>query len=146
MRSARRAGVLHDGGIDQRLLAGGTAGAAAVAPWSLPLMIMVLTFIVETLVVRHYGLAVIFITPMTLLLADASLLGHGSTGSLLQARLLDTVAGSFAGLLGGVVLHAAAARRGRPGAATSDAATAAILRRAGAALARAAALAAQSGS
>lgn len=76
-----------------------------LSPWSLPLMIMVLTFIVETLVVRHYGLAVIFVTPMTLLLADASLLGHGSTGSLLQARLLDTVAGSFAGLLGGVVLH-----------------------------------------
>lgn len=76
-----------------------------LSPWSLPLMIMVLTFIVETLVVRHYGLAVIFITPMTLLLADASLLGHGSAGSLLQARLLDTVAGSFAGLLGGVVLH-----------------------------------------
>lgn len=76
-----------------------------LSPWGLPLMIMVLTFIVETLVVRHYGLAVIFITPMTLLLADASLLGHGSAGSLLQARLLDTVAGSFAGLLGGVVLH-----------------------------------------
>ena len=76
-----------------------------LSPWGLPLMIMVPTFIVETLVVRHYGLAVIFITPMTLLLADASLLGHGSTGSLLQARLLDTVAGSFAGLLGGVVLH-----------------------------------------
>lgn len=76
-----------------------------LSPWSLPLMIMVLTFIVETLVVRHYGLAVIFVTPMTLLLADASLLGHGSAGSLLQARLLDTVAGSFAGLLGGVVLH-----------------------------------------
>lgn len=76
-----------------------------LSPWSLPLMIMVLTFIVETLVVRHYGLAVIFVTPMNLLLADASLLGHGSAGSLLQARLLDTVAGSFAGLLGGVVLH-----------------------------------------
>ncbi len=74
-------------------------------PWGLPLLIIGLTFLVESLIVRHYGLAVVFITPMTLLLAEATQLGQGSAGSLLQARLIDTVVGSVVGLLGGVVLH-----------------------------------------
>lgn len=74
-------------------------------PWGFPLIIIALTFLVESLIVRHYGLAVVFITPMTLLLAEASHLGQGSAGSLLQARLIDTVVGSVVGLLGGVVLH-----------------------------------------
>jgi len=52
-----------------------------------------------------YALAVIFITPLTIFLAEASQLGHGAPAALLQARLLDTVLGSVVGLLGGVCLH-----------------------------------------
>lgn len=76
-----------------------------LAPWHFPLVIIALTFVVESLVVRQYGLAVIFITPMTLLLAEAARIGLEPADSLLQARLLDTLVGSVAGLLGGVVLH-----------------------------------------
>ena len=73
--------------------------------WSVSLMMMVLAFVIEMLVVRHYGLAVIFITPLTIFLAEANQLGHGTPEVLLQARLFDTVLGSVVGLLGGVCLH-----------------------------------------
>lgn len=73
--------------------------------WSVSLMMMALAFVIEIMVVRHYGLAVIFITPMTIFLAEATHLGQGSPHALLQARLLDTVLGSVAGLMGGVCLH-----------------------------------------
>jgi hypothetical protein len=46
-----------------------------------------------------------FITPLTLLLAEAATLGQRPVGPLMQARLLDTVLGSLVGLLGGVCLH-----------------------------------------
>ena len=73
--------------------------------WSVALMMIALTFTVETLVVRHYGLAAIFITPMTIFLAEATRLGHGSADAMLRARLQDTVLGSVVGLVGGVCLH-----------------------------------------
>lgn len=73
--------------------------------WGVCALIFGLTFWVETLVVRHYGLAAMFITPLTLLLAEAATLGQRPVGPLMQARLLDTVLGSLVGLLGGVCLH-----------------------------------------
>ena len=33
---------------------------------------IVLAFLIETLVVRHYGLAVVFITPLTIFLAEGT--------------------------------------------------------------------------
>lgn len=73
--------------------------------WRVSLLMIALTFIVETLVVRHYGLAVVFITPLTIFLAEATRLGQGAPQALLQARLFDIVLGSVVGLLGGVCLH-----------------------------------------
>lgn len=73
--------------------------------WRVSLLMMVLTFLVETLVVRHYGLAVVFITPLTIFLADATRIGQGAPEAMLQARLLDIVLGSVVGVLGGVCLH-----------------------------------------
>ncbi len=73
--------------------------------WRVSLMMMVLAFMIEILVVRHYALAVIFITPMTIFLAEGGDLGQGTPDALLQARLLDTVLGSVVGLIGGVCLH-----------------------------------------
>lgn len=73
--------------------------------WSVSAMMIVLAFVVETLVVRHYAMAVIFITPLTILLAEGSSLGHGSPAALLEARFLDTLLGALAGLVGGVCLH-----------------------------------------
>ena len=74
-------------------------------PWRFALVMMVLAFLTEMLVVRHYGLAVIFITPTTIFLAEAARLGVGSPDALLAARLIDTVLGSVLGLIGGLCLH-----------------------------------------
>lgn len=73
--------------------------------WSISFLLMVLTFVIETAVVRHYGFAAIFITPMTILLADAVTLEHGSASALIHARFYDTLLGCFVGLLGGFFLH-----------------------------------------
>jgi len=73
--------------------------------WSVSLLMMLLAFTIETLIVRHYGLAAIFVTPMTIFLAEAAHLGQGSPDAMLQARLFDTVLGSVVGLLGGACLH-----------------------------------------
>jgi hypothetical protein len=85
------------------------AGALLLLPldgWRIAAMVMVLTFLVEWLVVRHYGLAVAFITPLTILLADAATLGGpGTVDALVRARFLDTVLGCVVGLLGGICLH-----------------------------------------
>lgn len=73
-------------------------------PWLLGGVIILLNLVIEFLVVRNYGLAVIFITPLTLLLADAaSTWDH--TEALILTRLLDIVLGSIAGFIGGWVLH-----------------------------------------
>lgn len=84
--------------------------------WRVSLMMMALAFVIEILVVRHYALAVIFITPMTIFLAEATHLGQGTPSALLQARLFDTVLGSVVGLVGGVCLHSPRFRQllGRP--------------------------------
>ena len=79
--------------------------------WTVAAVMMVLAFIVETLVVRQYAFAAIFLTPMAILLAEAASLGHASPTALVQARFLDIVLGSFIGLLGGMCLHNAACRR-----------------------------------
>ena len=75
--------------------------------WSVTLAMMLLAFVVETAVVRHYGFAVIFITPMTILLAEAASLGQGPVAALIEARFYDTLLGCLVGLAGGVCLHSA---------------------------------------
>ncbi len=39
-------------------------------------------------VVRHCGFAAVFITPLTIPLAEAAMLGHESAGGLVEARFL----------------------------------------------------------
>jgi len=90
------------------------AGALLSLPldaWRVAFAVMLLTWIVEWLVVRHYGLATVFITPLTILLAEAATLGEGfSADALVIARFTDTVLGCVVGLLAGVVLHDPRAR------------------------------------
>ncbi|MCB5423855.1 FUSC family protein [Altererythrobacter sp. CC-YST694] len=74
-------------------------------PWHLALAIALLTFCVETIIVRHYALAAVFITPLAILLAEASTLGQTSATPLIIARLADTVLGAMLGVAGGVCLH-----------------------------------------
>ena len=86
------------------LLAGGIL-ALPLDAWRVALLMMALAFVIETLIVRHYGLATVFITPLTILLADAPQLGLTPPDGLLQARLVDTVLGCLVGLAGGLALH-----------------------------------------
>ncbi len=53
---------------------------------------------------RNYGLAVIFITPLTVLLAEASTVAL-PPDQLVLARMSDIVLGSVIGFVGGVILH-----------------------------------------
>ena len=86
-----------------------TAGVRLLAQpldkWTVSLLMTVLVFVIESLVVRHYGLAVIFITPLTIFLAEATRIGQGSADAMIQARFFDTVVGSLVGLAGGICLH-----------------------------------------
>jgi Fusaric acid resistance protein-like len=76
-----------------------------LGPWGVAGVLTALALVIETLVVRHYGLATVFITPLTILLAEA---GQGSAMAprlLMQARLVDTVVGAVLGLAGAACLH-----------------------------------------
>jgi uncharacterized membrane protein YccC len=83
----------------------------ATDPWVIALAIMTLTFCIETAIVRHYAFATIFITPLTILLAEAPTLGYVDSSTLIMARFADTVLGSLVGLAGGICLHSAALRQ-----------------------------------
>ena len=73
--------------------------------WRIGLLVILLVFVIESLVVRHYGLAVIFITPLTILLAEAATLGAAPLAELIQSRFIDTLLGCVVGLVGGICLH-----------------------------------------
>jgi uncharacterized membrane protein YccC len=73
--------------------------------WGLSAVMIVLAFIIEMAVMRHYGFAAIFITPLTILLAEAAQIGSGSANSLILVRLYDTLLGCGCGLFGAACLH-----------------------------------------
>ncbi len=98
----------------------GTAGGLLLAwgllalqldPWRLAGVMIALAFSIEMLIVRHYALAAVFITPLTLLLAEAGSLGQTPITPLIEARFIDTALGCLVGLLGGICLHSPAFRR-----------------------------------
>ncbi|WHF52846.1 FUSC family protein [Chryseobacterium gotjawalense] len=72
---------------------------------ALVLIIAGLQFVIELIVVRNYGLAVIFITPLTIFLAENSSGAMINVNELMGARILDTVIGSLIGLAAGWFLH-----------------------------------------
>ena len=57
------------------------------------------------LIVRHYGLAVIFITPLTLFLAEAGSVVAVDATTLISVRFVDIFIGSCIGAIGGWFLH-----------------------------------------
>jgi len=69
------------------------------------MIITVLQFIIELLIVRNYGFAVAFITPLTILLAETGSEVYHPVEQLMHARLLDTIIGSLIGLAAGFFLH-----------------------------------------
>ncbi|WP_185663050.1 FUSC family protein [Novosphingobium flavum] len=76
-----------------------------IGPWSVALAITGLTFVVEAAVVRHYGFAAMFFTPMSILVAEAPRLGALAPASVMQARLFDTIIGSAVGAAFGLFIH-----------------------------------------
>ena len=74
-------------------------------PLSICLTIIALQFIIEILVVRHYALAVIFITPMTLLLTEAANPLVYEPGTLIPIRFIDITLGSLLCAVGGWFIH-----------------------------------------
>lgn len=62
-------------------------------------VVFVLQFLIDYYVPRHYGLAVIFITPLTVLFADSAIESDATVFDLLVARFVDILLGSLAGLL-----------------------------------------------
>ncbi|WP_262245511.1 FUSC family protein [Parapedobacter soli] len=67
--------------------------------------ILALQIVVEFLVVRNYAIAAVFITMLTIFLAEPNIALTQQPGHLIQARLLDTVIGSVIGALGGWMLY-----------------------------------------
>lgn len=76
-----------------------------LTPWLLAVLVVLLSFTIESLVVHHYGLAMIFITPLALLLGEATSLSHLAVFPLITARFHDTLLGGITGLLGGYCLQ-----------------------------------------
>ncbi|MBN8790558.1 MAG: FUSC family protein [Terrimonas sp.] len=67
--------------------------------------IIVLQTIVEFLVVRNYALAAVFITMLTIFLAETNVSLTEQTGHLIKTRFLDTLIGSAIGAIGGWMLY-----------------------------------------
>ncbi|WP_235008261.1 FUSC family protein [Microbacterium timonense] len=87
----------------------GAALYLLLAPLPIPalwlaLLLGVLQFTIELVVVRNYALALVFITPLVLLLTGAAT-GAVDTVAVATERVVDTLAGAALGALSGV-LHA----------------------------------------
>lgn len=84
-----------------------------LSAWGVALSILLMLLCVETLIDRHYGLAVIFVTPLTVFIAEygGSLpLAPQLYQEVIYARLFDTLLGCLLGLGGGWVMQSARVR------------------------------------
>lgn len=77
----------------------------STSPINVCISIICLQFIIEMLIVRNYTLAVFFITPMTILLAETANPYILDTNHLIIARLLDILIGSSIGAIGGLFIY-----------------------------------------
>jgi len=76
-----------------------------MTPLGICFSILLLQTIVEFLVVRNYGVAVIFISMLTLFLAESNINLIESPNHLIAARFLDILIGSAIGAIGGWMLY-----------------------------------------
>lgn len=76
--------------------------------WGVAVTILIMMLCIESLVDRHYGSAVIFITPLTIFIAEYGSglpLSQQLYQEVIRARLFDTALGCMVGLSGGVVMN-----------------------------------------
>lgn len=74
-------------------------------PWAVASVLTALALVIEILVVRHCGLATVFITPLAILLVEAGQGAAVAPQQLMQARLMDTVVGCMLGLAAAACMH-----------------------------------------
>lgn len=67
--------------------------------------ILLLQIIVEFLIVRNYGIAVVFITMLTIFLAEPNINLIGEPDQLITTRFFDILIGSSIGAIGGWMLY-----------------------------------------
>ena len=87
--------------------------AMITSPWLVAAAIFGLMLCIENLVVRHYGAAVMFITPLTIMLAEFSNpaafdhISHATLplNTMITVRFWDTLLGCMMGVIGGMVMH-----------------------------------------
>ena len=78
------------------VVAAGLLLAPHPAPWVLVLMVIVLQFAAEMFVLRHYALALIFITPLALIMTE--LAAPTNPEELMVDRALQTAIGALVGI------------------------------------------------
>lgn len=108
VNAGRRAAFVRG---NQRLIGtivgAGLFAALAFLPipvWLLPFVLGGLQFVVEMLVVRNYALALVFITPLVLIITSTAGATAGVvTGALIFERVVDTVVGAVLGAATGFV-------------------------------------------
>lgn len=91
----------------------------SLSPIGVAAAIFLMMFWIETMVVRHYGLAVLIITPLTIFIAEfgrdhaTAELSQGwwVYQELIQARFFDTALGCLIALAGGLIIHSRTIRR-----------------------------------
>ncbi|MDN5601276.1 MAG: FUSC family protein, partial [Brachybacterium sp.] len=67
-------------------------------PWQLVVWVVVLQFLAEMYVLRNYSFALLFITPLALLMVQ---IAHPQPiGAMLEARVLETAIGAVVGIAG----------------------------------------------
>ena len=74
----------------------------AELPWAFVLVLPALQFVIELVVVRNYGLALIFITPLVLFIVGAAT-GSADHASAAVERFVDTAFGSALAMASGVL-------------------------------------------
>lgn len=72
--------------------------------WVLSAILTALSFLAETFMARNYAIGTIFVTPLTIFLAEYA---HRNLNAeiLVEARFYDTILGATLGVLGGLVIH-----------------------------------------
>ena len=76
--------------------------------WQVAIAIFIMMLCIESLVDRHYGLAVVFITPLTIFIAEYGSglpLSEQIYQQVIQARMLDTLLGCLIGIMGGLAMQ-----------------------------------------
>ena len=80
--------------------------------WALGVVLGLLQFAIELVVVRHYALALVFITPLVLLLIGAATGATVGSGAMPLAteRVIDTLIGAVTGTLAALAVPLRAER------------------------------------